>query len=249
MRKQPNKKMIGAFILTGILTFAVILAVALGLGARHSNRTMYVMYFHESIKGLSVGSPVVLNGVEVGKVAKIEIVPNIETHDFSIPVYVTFNNIQKTMAAWSGGRTLDEEEVVSALVSRGLHAQLINQNLLTGQLMIELDMKPAKVTRSLPPGDDDIYEIPTVLSSLSEISSNIQNIPFKDLVDNLNHTLIEVKEVLAPAASVSQDVAKKTNVTLNNFNQAIQDVSRAANSLRNLTDYLEQHPESLIRGK
>ncbi len=249
MPKQPNKKLIGGFLLAGIAAFAIILGLALGVSLRRDNHVMFVMYFHESIKGLSVGSPVVLSGVEVGKVAKIEIVPNVQTYEFSIPVYVTFNNIKKTIAPFTDGGHMDEEEIIDAMVARGLHAQLINQNLLTGQLMIELDVRPAKVMRMTDGEIDGIHEIPTTLSSLSEISSNIQDIPFKEVVENLNATLTEVKEVLTPAARVSQDLSKKTAITLNNFNQAVQDVSRAANSLRNLTDYLEQHPDSLIRGK
>lgn len=31
--------------------------------------------------------------------------------------------------------------------------------------------------------------------------------------------------------------------------QTLQSVARAADSLKRLTDYLERHPESLIRGK
>lgn len=248
MMNQPNKKKIGAFILAGIITFVVIVALGLGLGMRGRDRDLYVMYFHESIKGLSIGSPVVLNGVEVGKVAKIEIVPDIQTHKFTIPVYVTFNNIEK-MISNGGNRIWDEEQVVNALIARGLHARLINQNLLTGQLIIELDMKPAKTTLTGAEPDDGIIEIPTALSSLGELSANVQDIPFKEVVENLNRTLAELKNVLAPAVGISRDLAKKSAATLNNFNQAVSDVSRAANSIRNLADYLEQHPESLIKGK
>ena len=51
---------------------------------------LVVMYFSESIKGLSVGSPVMYEGVQVGKVVKIEIQTDPKTLDFSIPVYIRF---------------------------------------------------------------------------------------------------------------------------------------------------------------
>jgi len=114
-------------------------------------------------------------------------------------------------------------------------------------LMIELDMRPAK-TRMTNAGGDYV-EIPTALSSITQLSTNVQDMPFRAVMDNLNQTLTELKNVLAPAAKVGNDVAKKSAVTLNNFNRAVQDVSRAANSLRNLAEFLEQHPESLIRGR
>ena len=199
MKRQPNKKFVGAFVLAGIVAFLAILIIAFGAGYRNRNKDLYVMYFHESIKGLSIGSPVVLSGVEVGKVVKIEIVPDIQTHEFNIPVYIAFNNIQKIISS--------------------------------------------------PVGHQACSKNSTSLSSLTELSSNFENIPFKDVVENLNATLTEFKEILGPAARVSRDISNKSVSTLNNFNHAVEDVSRAANSLRNLTDYLEQHPDALIRGR
>lgn len=248
MNTKPNKVAIGAFIVFGIIAFLVILIIGLGLWGRNRGRDMYVMYFHESISGLSIGSPVVLNGVEVGKVTKIEIVPDVENYSFDIPVYITFNNMQDIILAARSDRDLTQDQIVQILIDKGLHAKLVNQNLLTGQLMIELDIKPAKTT--MTHGEiDGVYEIPTTLSSLSEISRNVQNIPFQEVVENLNSTLLDLKDVLNPAVKVSNDLSKKAATTLNNFNQAVEDVSRAANSIRNLADFLEQHPDSLIRGK
>ncbi|MDE6570975.1 MAG: MlaD family protein [Alphaproteobacteria bacterium] len=248
MKKQPNKKTIGAFILAGIIAFLVIIAIALGLGLRGGARNMYVMYFHESIKGLSVGAPVVLNGVEVGKVAKIEIVPNPDTYEFTIPVYITFNDISRIVPLSIDQADWSEKEIITRMIERGLHGRLVNQNLLTGQLMIELDVRPAKTKMTFGPASE-IPEIPTALSSLGEISANVQDIPVREVVENLNQTLLELKDVISPAAKVSNDLSKKSAATLNNFNQAVQDISRAANAIRNLADYLEQHPEALIKGK
>lgn len=246
MRNQPNRKTVGAFILAGIVGFVIITSVLLGFGLRRE-KNMYVMYFHESINGLAVGAPVVFSGVEVGKVAKIEIVPNIDTYKFNIPVYVIFKDIEKTISVLPGRNELSEEKILAEMIERGLYARLIKQNLLTGSLMIELDMRPAKTRISNI--ESDYIEIPTALSSMTELSANVQDMPLRAVMDNLNHTLTEVREVLTPVAKIGNDLAKKSGVTLNNFNQAVQDVSRAANSLRNLAEFLEQHPESLIRGR
>ena len=43
--------------------------------------------------------------------------------------------------------------------------------------------------------------------------------------------------------------APTTNQTLNQINATLKDVSQAAKSLKNLTDYLEQHPDSILKGK
>ena len=56
-----------------------------------------------------------------------------------------------------------------------------------------------------------------------------------DSAKNLDKTLVRVSD--------------NTEETLANLNETLHEVSDAAKSLQNLTDYLEQHPESLIKGK
>lgn len=51
--------------------------------------------------------------------------------------------------------------------------------------------------------------------------------------------------IYLPVAGVSVSVF----LLLEDARRALDDISRAAKSLRVLTDYLERHPEALIRGK
>ena len=73
-------------------------------------------------------------------------------------------------------------------------------------------------------------------------------------------TLPEVSQTLAGldrTLATAQRVLKDTNATLlspdapgqQELRDALQEVARTARSLRVLTDYLERHPEALIRGK
>ena len=57
-------------------------------------------------------------------------------------------------------------------------------------------------------------------------------------LDQARKTLASAEAVLASDAPITQDLRG-----------ALRDVGQAAQSLRDLTDYLERHPESLIRGK
>ena len=69
----------------------------------------------------------------------------------------------------------------------------------------------------------------------------------------MNTTLEELRRPLATA----DRVLKNTDATLlgkdapfpQELRDALHEIARAARSLRILTDYLERHPESLIRGK
>ena len=49
--------------------------------------------------------------------------------------------------------------------------------------------------------------------------------------------------------STIPDGAKGVPQTINNFNKAMQNISNAAKSLGNFADYIERHPEALLRGK
>ena len=79
------------------------------------------------------------------------------------------------------------------------------------------------------------------------------------LVKSINRDAPDVmRDVSALTHSLSQ-VAKKTETALESFdadsrtmldlNKMLRDFSAAAQSLRNWSDYLERHPEALIRGK
>jgi paraquat-inducible protein B len=73
------------------------------------------------------------------------------------------------------------------------------------------------------------------------------------LNNQLNSALEELRRAIATADRVLND-ADGTLLGRNapiqaELRDALQEVARAARSLRGLTDYLERHPESLIRGK
>jgi paraquat-inducible protein B len=69
--------------------------------------------------------------------------------------------------------------------------------------------------------------------------------------------LKRVLEEVSRAAASAEQVLKNTDATLlgkdapgqQELRNALQEITRAARSLRVLTDYLERHPDALIRGK
>jgi paraquat-inducible protein B len=78
--------------------------------------------------------------------------------------------------------------------------------------------------------------VPEARSVLSEARQSLEDV---------RKTLGEVRKTLGGA---SQVLASDAPVQLD-LRETLREVSRAAQSLRVLGDYLEQHPESLIRGK
>ncbi|ARN21991.1 intermembrane transport protein PqiB [Piscinibacter gummiphilus] len=113
---------------------------------------------------------------------------------------------------------------------------------------------------------------------IAAIVDKINKVPFDEIGRNLNGTLQSANKAidqLSPEAQAALAEVRKTlaevqktmgsaQTTLGNIDrhvlspdaplqrnaeQTMQDLQRAAQSLRTLTDYLERHPESLLRGK
>lgn len=225
-----------------------------------------VMYFSESIKGLDVGSPVVFKGVNIGRVSKIDLITDMDDSEFSIPVFVAFNRQNFNPSLPNETR----RQILRQLVDKGLRARLNTQNYLTGQLMVELEMMPVDTPAVYRSKDGSIPEIPTVLSPLAELSRGFQEIPLKQTVTRMNKFLDSLNEQVVPKLNtVLEDFAqipeqtkgipetlrnidravKEVPDALRSFDRAMTNISGAAKSLNNFADYIERHPEALLKGK
>lgn len=223
-------------------------------------RNMVVMYFNESLQGLSEGSPIVFQGVEVGKVTRILLVTDKNNLKFNLLVYARIKQIGIMSEGSIWDKFWKKENLLGSLVEHGLRARLATQSYLTGQLMIELVMLPDTEAKIEHLKNDDFPQIPTILSKREELARGLDALQIQETIDRFNHvTEVLGKElpILLPALTKSSQnldqtlakVAQSSDETISNLNETLHEVSDAAKSLQNLTDYLERHPESLIRGK
>ena len=262
MKKEPKKKTIALFMILG-------LALLLGLISKNlleeylaDQKNMVVMYFNESIAGLNVGSSVVYEGVTVGKVVKIEIKTDPKTLEFQIPVYVRFAS-DGDISHMSFSKNVTHREFMDLLIQKGLRARLMTQNLLTGQLMIELLMLPDAPLVYQQKEDHEetkYFEIPTALSPYSNFMRDVEDLPLKQIIFKINNVLETMETNLPAMLQTYTNIAEKvnnhvdksvpqTNQSLNQLNRTLKDISNAAQSVKNLADYLEQHPDSILKGK
>ena len=245
MRNEPNRKMIGLFMASGLAVLIIIFGLFVKSKFFAGDGKVLVMYFEESINGLNVGSPVVFKGVRIA---------NAEDLSFSIPVYVKMDAEQSINHSETYG---EKEMILNALIAKGLRARLTTQSYLTGQLMIELEMLPdTPIVLRRPQDEKEFLEVPTVLSPLGEISKGIQNLPLKESVEqfrrfftSLNDEMPQVKKMINSMSRVVDGNAGAAADTLDNFNKAAVNISQAAKALRNFADYIERHPEALLKGK
>jgi paraquat-inducible protein B len=214
--KQVNKTLIGGFVV-GAIALLVVALVIFGSGEFFKSRPKFVMFFDTSVKGLNVGSPVNFRGVPIGAVTDVQLQFNAKDLKLKIPVFVEL--YPERISVTDGDRSMKN---VSRLIEKGLRAQLKMQSLITGQLMIELDFyenKPAVYV-----GDGRIAEIPTVPSSLDEISRTLANIPFEKIADKLTKSIEGIERIIN-----SPDLGS----TLSSLTAAIKDIQTLVRNVDN----------------
>ena len=176
MSEKPHTVAIGAFIVGALLiALATILFV---LGSGFGNKEKVIMVFDGSVKGLNVGAPLALRGVQVGQVTNIDLILDSDNVELIMVVEADFHskNIRR-----QGSVTADLTE---ELIARGLRAQLNSQSLLTGLLYIQMDFHPGS-DLNLADIDSPYFQFPTVPTDLERITKKLQDLDISKLVDDL----------------------------------------------------------------
>jgi paraquat-inducible protein B len=226
------------------------------------NPQTYELIFNESVRGLSPGAPVELRGIKIGEVADIRAQVDVKTSSFSVPVTIHLDPQRLGIRVFDLKSGTDlaaaRRKLVDSLVAHGVRAQLRTGNLLTGSAFVALDFfpdaRPVKIDWSQHP-----VRLPTVPGQLEATEARINNIvnkfnqlPIKQIADNLNKTLGDLDLTLLSARGTldnANTIVGPTSVQRTELDQTLQEVRRAARSIRVLADYLERHPEALLRGK
>ena len=232
-----------------------------------------VLYFDGSLRGLAVGAPVDFRGIALGEVRSIGVEFDRERRKLNMPVTVDLypgrlgQTFLETLNSTTGGDALGQ------MVGRGLRGQLKNGNLLTGQLYVALDFHRNAPKAQLTMKDGQLV-FPTVPGQLDELQTQVANIarkldkiPFDEIGNNLNKTLVQANALIArldgqvlPEMKDTLTAAKQTFASADSLlsqdaplqsdlRRALQEVTDTMEKLNDLADYLERHPESLIRGK
>ncbi len=235
-----------------------------------------VMNFNQSLRGLSVGATVDFRGIELGEVTGIGVQYDPKARDFTMPVTMNLYPDrlgQKFRESVKRGGEAAGKALLRTLVAHGLRGQLRTGNLLTNQLYVALDLFPKAKPVSIDVNREP-FELPTVPNALEElqvqvadIARKLDQIPFDELSKNLNGTLQSANSLfkqldtqLAPQARETLAAAQRTfgaaQSTLqqdsplqSDMHQALTQLTQTLQTLNALADYLERHPESLLRGK
>lgn len=245
MSKSASKTLIGAFVI-GAIALGVIAVLVFGSGRFLTKRPVYVMFFEGSVKGLSVGSPVVFRGVNIGSVKDIELRADTKDMTFYIPVYVEVEPKKILVVKGQPG----QGEYIEELIKKGLRAQLELQSIVTGQLMINVDFIPNKPARFV--GLDTSYpEIPTVQSPLDDMLKAAQELPLKEIFDRLLKSIQGIERIAnspqmaSSLESLSEGLKESRKILVKidrEIGPMIENLKEASSSMKTIADKSEGIP-------
>ncbi len=185
--------------------------------ARH-----YVLYFTETLRGLSVGAPVTLLGLPAGEVtdvglqidpATLSLRGRVEIVAFPERLIARLHAQQSAAGEALARSTQRRQAFFEGMVEqRGMRAQLRSGSLITGQLFVAFDFFP-DASKAKIDWSQDPTELPTVPSTVTDLEAKLTSIVAK--LDQL------------PYEAIGDDVTK----ALVSLNQTLQDATKAVNRL------------------
>lgn len=190
MSKKANPALIGSFVV-GALALVVAAVVGLGGAELFQSRPRAVAYFDGSVNGLAVGAPVTWLGVKIGTVTSVRMDFDANRRSVRIPVFMEFEPERINII---GG---EQDYIrVKDLVAKGLRAQLQLQSLVTGQLFVDLTMRPDTPVHLQGPNQFLVPEIPTVKSELDTLKEAVERLPLKELGETAIMTLSNIDKLV-----------------------------------------------------
>lgn len=237
------------------------------------------MRFTQALRGLEVGAPVEFVGVNIGSVVAVDLGYKRQDNSFPVIVTAKLyprRMGQAYEALAAQGKTGNEETIaafVGTLVNRGLRAQPRSASLLSGKLYIALDFLPssprATFDASLRP-----LELPTVHGTYQELEARVgrlakkmNDLPLAQIAADLHTDLTDLHETLSElhgrvlpnavdtlsALHRTLDSADRTldveSPLQRGLTETLSESRGTMQAVRELADYLDRHPDALLRGR
>ncbi|MDG2149574.1 MAG: MlaD family protein [Planctomycetota bacterium] len=216
-----------------------------------------IAYFHESVRGLKVGSSVTFQGIEIGKVLSVEVELDAPQASFRVPVIMETYTSRLVMKEIDTEKPFNER--LKMMVDQGLRAQLSHANLITGARGITVEFRknsPAKFYAD----SNGLPEIPTVPSTGEALNEMITELPvivkdFGKAVKSVTSVVdsAETKSILASLHSaadslktVMDEVSVNTDPLLTSGRKALGDLQVLLDNVNKVADNLGKSTPQLM---
>ena len=219
-------------------------------------KNRWLLHFDGGVRGLNSGAPVELQGIQVGQVLDVNLEFNVEKAAFRVPVLIeTEPGRIRTIGKFPEGA--EKQKVMDYLVEKGMRAQLKTGSLITGQLLVALDMHP-----EAPPAkinwEGSYPEVPTlptamdeITTSLTQLLNKLEKLPVEQIGNDLRDTVSGAKRLINSAelqqsvkaldqtlnqaqefvAALNTDIAPELKTAVSNLNAALIQAQKLAKSL------------------
>ena len=199
-----------------------------------------VTYFTTSVSGLGRGSAVQIFGIQIGTVTDIHLVMDPTTKAMRARVAFEIQP-ERVFPESVVEQDRDPRETAASLVGQGVRAVLESSNFITGQKDISLEMVPNAPAAVIGQEGDAIL-IPSqgggldnITSSLSDIATKLDAIPFDEIGKNLNKTLASVSDTVS--GPDVKNAVRKLSETLTDVQHLVR------NADRGMTPVLQKLPK------
>jgi paraquat-inducible protein B len=175
VKTKVSPAIVGMFVI-GAFALGIIALLTFGGVNFFAKPQRFLVYFEESVHGLTLGSPVKLRGVPVGRVVDLNVRYDEKTNHSAVAVLCELSKDKVTDTRGTAINFASRAEL-QTMVDHGLRARLDVQGLATGLLFVELEFLSPKDY----PADNHITElkyvvIPYVPSAISEFQTNLTEI-------------------------------------------------------------------------
>ncbi|MEM7145080.1 MAG: MlaD family protein [Verrucomicrobiota bacterium] len=208
MSKKANPTAVGIFV-SGAVIFIITAVVLIGTGSLFEKKERFLVYFQTAANGLTESSDVRLGGVKVGRVVKIQVQLDPQTHQQLIPVVIEISaNRLANLTGDTERKKADffTDENIQASIDQGLRARMTQVSVLTGQLIVELDFLPNS-------GPGFVFEGPPIAPypQIPTVKGQIEQV-FEKLAASLeNISKIDIGGLVSDANKLVNNLDDKVN--------------------------------------
>jgi paraquat-inducible protein B len=194
--------------------------------ASYTRQVPLLAYFSGSVRGLAVGSDVVMHGLKVGRVTDVRLAFDAVKSTIVAPVRF---EVQPERVVGIGHKAIyTPADAVQLLVDQGVRATLESGNLLTGEMLVGLDIVPNAPPAGPITVEDGAFVMPSsdagglggIEASAGELLRQVNAIPFASIGQSANDVMKGMDQ-LANGPQLKDTLASMAG-TMNEARQLLQ---------------------------
>jgi paraquat-inducible protein B len=247
--------------------------------ATSKQRINILVYFEGSVRGLRVGSPVELDGIRIGSVTDVRLEYEPDTESYRVPVHLEVEpervihgggrSPQQVLelAHDLAARGMRAQLQLSSLLTGQL---VVAFEVFPNAVPADIRVEGGEIVFPAQPGGPD-----SLTKSLDEIAAKLNRLPLDQIGQTLDQTLASVHGIVSSpdlketvqrfpqlSAELAQTIRRLNRMLVSvdsgygqdsnirrDLERLVSQANETARSVRELSDFLDRHPEALLRGR